>query len=294
MKPPKFNYLRPKTLNEALSFLEEHGDDSKIISGGQSLIPLLSMRLSTPDYLIDLGKLEELSYIQKENNHIKIGAMTRQSEIENSDMVSKHCPILQEAIQHVGYPQIRNQGTIGGSIAHADPSAELPCVISALRGQIVIAGSDGDRIVSPEEFFLTYLLTTLDETELIKEVRFPILSERSGSAYVEVSRRAGDFALVGVAATLELDEAGSISLVQLAVSGANPTPCVLDNVESYLLGKKPSESLFAEASDLVEDLIDPDGDLHGSADYRRQLSKVLTKSTLEKAFNRTKGDNQYE
>ena len=172
MKPAKFEYLRPDTLQEALQLLDEYGEDAKIISGGQSLIPLLNMRLSTPNYLIDISRVENLEYIREENDYIAIGALTKHAQVERSELIKEKCALLSEAVRSVGNRQIRNLGTMGGTIAHADPSAEIPCVLSALRGEIVIANAEEERIVSPDEFFLTYLLTSLEPTEMVKEVPF--------------------------------------------------------------------------------------------------------------------------
>lgn len=286
MKPAKFNYLRPTTVEEALELLSKYGEDAKILSGGQSLIPLLNMRLSTPHYLIDLSQVAELKYIRTDNDTINIGTLTRQIEVERSALVKESCPLLHEAIRFIGHTQIRNRGTVGGSIAHADPSAELPCVLSALRGKIVIASLEEERTVTPEEFFLTYLLTTIEPTEMVKEVQFPVLSPTSGYAFVELSRRQGDFALVEVASVLDLDENGLISLSRLAVGGASPVPCVLEEVEAFLIGHPPSDALFLEASEKVKGLIDPEDDIHGSADYRRHLASVLSLRALNMAAER--------
>ncbi|SDM40550.1 xanthine dehydrogenase family protein subunit M [Bacillus sp. OK048] len=286
MKPAKFEFLRPVTIEEAIEYLEEYGEDAKIISGGQSLIPVLNMRLSTPKYLIDVSRIKELNYIKKEGSVLAIGALTRHYEVEESELVKKYCPLLTEGMKNVGHPQIRSRGTIGGSIAHADPSAELPCMLSVLRGEIVIIGPDGERTVPTDEFFLTYLLTSLEPTELVKEIRFPIINENFGSAFIEMTRRHGDFALVEVAAVVGLDEEGTFSFVQLAVGGAGPTPIILEEIEDFLIGKEPTEQVIEEAVEAIEDYLDPEGDLHSSAEYRVHLASVLTKRALQTAINR--------
>lgn len=289
VKPEKFNYLRPATTVEALELLSKYGYEASLMAGGQSLIPILNMRLAAPEYLIDLGNLTELEYIKKVEDRIVIGALTKQADVEHSSLVENECPLLKEAIEFVGNFQIRNRGTVGGSIAHADPSSELPCVLSALRGRIVIANSDGERIVSTEEFFLSYLLTSLDPSEMVKEVHFPIISPTSGYAFVQKSRRHGDFSLAGVASVLDLDEQGNISLARLAVCGASPVPCVLDEIEAFLIGKKPSEQIFIEAAEKVKQFVEPEDDIHGSAAYRRHLASVLTKRSLNIAAERAVG-----
>jgi CO/xanthine dehydrogenase FAD-binding subunit len=286
MKPAKFEYLRPKTIEEAVQYLADYGDDAKVISGGQSLIPVLNMRLSTPKYLIDVSRIKELSYIKKEGSVLAIGALTKHFEVEESDVVSKFCPLLSEGIKHVGHPQIRSLGTIGGSIAHGDPSAELPCMLSALRGEIVIISAEGERTVPTDEFFLTYLLTSLEPTELVKEIRFPCIDENHGYAFTEITRRHGDFALVEVAAVVGLDEVGNFSFVQLAVGGAGPIPTVLEEIEEELIGKESTEQVIMEALTSLEDYLDPEGDLHSTAEYRVHLASVLTKRTLLAAIKK--------
>ncbi|MBT2605215.1 xanthine dehydrogenase family protein subunit M [Bacillus sp. ISL-53] len=286
MKPAKFEFLRPATIEDAVQYLADYGEDAKIISGGQSLIPVLNMRLSTPKYLIDVSRIKELNYIKKDSSVIKIGALTRHYEVEESELVRKYCPLLTEGMKNVGHPQIRSRGTIGGSIAHADPSAELPCILSALRGEIVIIGPDGERTVPTDEFFLTYLLTSLEPTELVKEIRFPIINENHGTAFIEMTRRHGDFALVEVASVVGIDEQGNFSSVQLAVGGAGPTPIVLEDIEDFLIGKEPTEHVIEEAVSSIKDYLDPEGDLHSSAEYRIHLASVLTKRALQTAIKR--------
>lgn len=286
MKPSKFQYLQPSTMEEALYYLEEYGDDAKIISGGQSLIPVLNMRLSQPDYLIDISRIEGLNYIKKEGSVLAIGALTKHYRVEESDLVSKHCGLLSEGMKYVGHPQIRSMGTIGGSIAHADPSAELPCMLSALRGEIVIASKEEERIVPTEEFFLTYMLTSLEPTEMVKEIRFPCI-ENKGYSFVEMTRRHGDFALVEAAAVVGLDDDGKFSSVQLAVGGAAPTPVVLEEIEESLIGLEPTEHVVVEALSSLSDYLDPEGDLHCSPEYRMHLASVLTKRAILTAVQRT-------
>lgn len=286
MKPSKFQYLRPSTIEEALIYLEKYGDDAKIMSGGQSLIPVLNMRLSQPKYLIDVSRIKELNYIKKDGSTIAVGALTRHYKIEESSLVSQYCSLLAEGIKFVGHPQIRSLGTVGGSIAHADPSAELPCILSALRGEIVIVSLEGERTVSTDEFFLTYMLTSLEPNELVKEIRFPCINEKSGCAFMEVSRRSGDFALVEVAAVVELTDNNKFSNVMLSVGGAAPVPVVLEDIEEYLIGKDASEIVIDEALSTLEDYLDPEGDLHSTAEYRVQLATVLAKRAILKAINR--------
>ncbi|MEH7114168.1 xanthine dehydrogenase family protein subunit M [Neobacillus niacini] len=289
MKPAVFSYLRPTNLQQALNYLEEYGEDSKILSGGQSLIPTMNMRLSAPAYLIDISRIKELNYIRQDGDFLAVGALTKHKDIEHSDLVKEVCPLLAEAIKWVGHAQIRNRGTVGGSIAHGDPSAELPCVLTALRGEIVIANVDGsEEVLVPEEFFLTYMLTSLQPDQMVKEVRFPIISKQCRSAFVEVARRHGDFGLAMVAAVVDLNEDGSLSNVKIAVGGVNPTPTVLEEVEHYLVGKKLTDNVLEHVSTLTEESVDPETDLHGTAEYRRELAAKLTVRAIKIAVERAK------
>ena len=297
MKPAPFEYLRPKCLDEAIQYLSEYGEVAKILSGGQSLIPLFNMRLATPEYVIDLNFVEELNYIHVDEDKTKlhIGALTRHFEVEGSLLVQEKCSLLAEAIRYVGHAQIRHRGTIGGSIAHADPSAELPCVLSALRGDIVITGTEGERVVKPEDFFLTHMITVLEPTEMVKEVRFPVLSANSGSAFLEFARRHGDFALVEVAAVIEMGSNDQITAARLAIGGTDPVPVVLEEVESFILGEQPTEELFTEASQKVGECIEPEDDaIHGSAAYKSRLAASLTERALTIAAQKAKGGQRSE
>ncbi|WP_158553366.1 FAD binding domain-containing protein [Peribacillus saganii] len=288
MKPPKFSYLRPNDLAEALDLLAEYGEDAKIMSGGQSLIPLLNMRLSTPRYIIDIGRVKELHGIKEEEDAIVIGGMTRHVDVEKSELIKEKCPLLTEGIRWVGHTQIRSRGTIGGSIAHADPSAELPCILTALRGEIVVASKEDEFTLTPEEFFLSYLLTSLEPDQLIKGIRFPKLNKNSGYAFEEVARRHGDFALVEVAAVINLDKDGKVAEAQIALGGANAVPFVPLETEEFLIGKEPNETILKEAATLQLEDLDPEGDIHGSKEYRRYLTGVLLQRALHTAVKRAR------
>lgn len=289
MKPAKFHYLRPETLEEALQYLADYGEEAKILAGGQSLIPIMNMRLSTPKYLIDVGRLDELNYIREANGQISVGATTRHIDVQTSSLIHDKNRLLHEAMNYVGNRQIRYRGTMGGSIAHGDPSAELPLIVSVLRGEIVVADTNGETAYKPEEFFITYLLTSLEPTQMIKEVRFPTLSPDSGVAFMEVSRRHGDFALVGVAVVIQLDDGGSVQQAYLGVGGAHPVPCVLEEIEEFLIGKQLTDSLINEASSQVADYLEPEDDLHGTAEYRKELAVELMRRTLQKAAKQAGG-----
>src|SRR5215470_15811927 len=211
MKPPRFEYLAPTSVDEALAMLAEHGEEAKILAGGQSLVPLLNFRLVRPGYLIDLNG------VRAENGHVAIGAMTRQRAVETSSLVSERCPLLADAMPQIGHVQIRNRGTVGGSLAHADPAGELPAVVAALDGELVLRSARGERRLAPEQFFVGYLTTAAAPDELLVETRVPVAPPRTGTAFIELSRRHGDFALVGVAASVTVDEGGVCTKCAIAL-----------------------------------------------------------------------------
>ncbi len=268
MKPPPFDYLAPASLDEALAILERHGDQAKVLAGGQSLVPLLNFRLARPTYLVDLNEVGGLDGIRVDDGALVIGAMTRQRAVETSALVHAHCPLLAEAMPQIGHVQIRNRGTFGGSVAHADPASELPAVVAALEGDLVVQGAKGRRVLKPDAFFLSYFTTALDPMELLLSVRLPALPPRTGTAFLEVSRRHGDFALVGVAATLTVDEAGVCTRSAVALAGVGPAPVVAREAAGALVGAKPTTDALAEAARRVSATVRPESDLHASSDYR--------------------------
>ncbi|HEY7060294.1 MAG TPA: xanthine dehydrogenase family protein subunit M [Chloroflexota bacterium] len=290
MKPTAFEYDDPRTADEALALLAQYGDDAKALAGGQSLVPLMNFRLARPGRLVDLNLIAALSHLRVEAGALRIGAMTRQREIERSPLVAAGWPLLAEATALIGHAQIRNRGTVGGSLAHADPAAELPAVMAALDAEFVVRGAGGERTVPATEFFLGYLTTALAPDELLVEIRVPALPPRTGGAFVEVSRRHGDFALVGVAALVTLDADGVISAARLAFTGAAPTPLRAARAEARLVGERPAEPLFREAGLLASADLEPEDDLHASAAYRREVGGVLARRALVQAAARAGRD----
>ena len=283
MKPAPFAYIAPQGLAEALTLVRDYGADGKILAGGQSLVPLLAMRLARPAVLIDLNRVRRLDYIRT-GSEVRIGAMTRQRTAELSPVVRRRLPLLAEALSFVGHPQIRNRGTIGGTLAHADPSAELPAVFSALDGRVVLVSTRGTRTLRPDEFFLSYLTTALQPDELLVEVRLPA-HDRAGTAFVEVARRQGDFALVGVAAVVELQD-GRIARARLAFTGVGATPVRIGELEQSVVGRPPDEATLTEAGAIASARLDPETDIHASAEYRREVAGVLTERALALAVGR--------
>jgi carbon-monoxide dehydrogenase medium subunit len=290
MKPPRFEYEVPGSVAEALVLLERHGDQAKVLAGGQSLSPMLNFRLVRPQVLVDLNEIAELAGIREVDGMLAIGAMTRQRAVETSEVVRRRCPLLAAAMPQIGHVQIRNRGTIGGSLAHADPAAELPAVVAALGGRLVVRGPAGERVLTTEQFFVSYLTTALETGELLVEVRLPIAAPRTGSAFVEVSRRHGDFALVGVAATVTLDETGVCVGCALALTGVGPTPIVARAAASRIIGARPTPVMLEEAGRWAAADLRPDSDLHASTEYRQEVAGVLTRRALGHAVERAQGD----
>ena len=295
MKPAPFEYFAPQTVPEALELLNQRAADAKVLSGGQSLMPMLNFRLVKPGALVDINGIDELAYIRREDSVLApvlaIGAATRQSrvmasEVMASEEVSRACGLLSEALAFVGHPAIRNRGTIGGSIAHADPSGEQPLVAATLEAELVLQSVRGMRVLQADEFFLDHLTTALEPDELLTEVRFPVLVGRTGWSFQEVSRRRGDFAVVDAAAAVTLDERGICQQARVVVGGVSGAPMRLWRLEEALAGTELAPPLIAEAAELVKGEIDPQSDIHASAEYRRDVAAVLVRRALETARER--------
>jgi len=283
VKPPKFDYHAPASLDEAVGLLQRYGGDAKILAGGQSLMPLLNFRLSRPAALVDLNRIARLAYIREENGQVRLGAMTRQRTIEFSPMVARRLPLLSEATKWVGHLPIRTRGTIGGSIAHADPSAEYPAVLTALEGEVVARGPKGERVVKAKDLFLTYLTTSLESDEVLAEIRLPVMPMGAGFALEEFARRHGDFAIVAIAA-LVVRDAARCKQARLATAGAGPVPVRLRAAEEILERDGVTEAAIDAAARRAAELVSPDSDIHASADYRRHLTMVLTRRALKRAL----------
>lgn len=285
MKPPPFKYKRATTVDEALSALAEGGDEAKLLAGGQSLIALMNLRLVRPSVLIDINRVSALDYIERSNGTLKIGAMTRQTTVEHSAAVRDACPLLAAALPHVAHKPIRNRGTIGGSLAHNDPTAELPAVALACDAEMVVRGAAGERTVAAADFFTGYLETALGDDEILTAVHFPASAAGSGCSFMEISPRKGDYALVGVAALMQLS-GGSCQDVRIVCLGAGDSARRMSAAESTLNGQAPSEEAFRAAADAAANAADPGSDYHASADYRRDLIRSLTQRALSEAHGR--------
>jgi aerobic carbon-monoxide dehydrogenase medium subunit len=288
MKLPHVDYEAPKAVSDAVELLAEHLDQASVLAGGQSLIPLLALRLARPAVLIDINGVDELSGVRAADGWVAIGAMTREYVAEESETVADTVPLLAAALPLIGHEAIRSRGTIGGSLAHADPAAELPAVARALDAEFVVCGQSGERVVPAAEWFEGYLTTSRRPDELLVEVRFPTAGRGTGISFQEVARRHGDFAIVGLAASLTLSE-GAISDARLAFAGISDVPVRAVHAEDLLVGETPSTELFAEAARRATDDIDPPADLHGSSDYRKKVAAALVRRALRAA-----ADNAYE
>jgi aerobic carbon-monoxide dehydrogenase medium subunit len=282
MKLPHFDYEAPTTVSEAVDLLAEHLDEASVLAGGQSLIPLLAMRLAHPAVLIDINGIAELCGVSAADGWVAIGAMTREYVAEDSATVADTVPLVAAALPLIGHEAIRSRGTIGGSLAHADPAAELPAVARALDAEFVVRGQSGERVVPAAEWFEGFLTTSRRPDELLVAVRFPVAQPGTGISFQEVARRHGDFAIVGLAASLTLSD-GAISDARLAFSGVSDVPVRSVGAEDLLIGEGPSPELFDEAARRATDDIDPPADLHGSSDYRRKVAAALVRRGLRAA-----------
>jgi carbon-monoxide dehydrogenase medium subunit len=285
MKPPKFDYHAPATVDEALALLGRYGGDAKILAGGQSLVPLLNFRLSRPAALIDLNRIPALAYVRAQDGEVRLGAMTRQRTIEFSPVIAERVPLLAEATRWVGHLPIRSRGTIGGSLAHADPSAEYPTVLTALGGSVVVRGATAERVVGAVDLFQSYLTTSLGADEILVEVRLPAVPRGAGYAFEELARRHGDFALVGIAAVIVRD-GRRCTMARLATAGAGPVPVRLRAAEEILERDGLGDAAIEAAARRATELVSPDADIHASADYRRHLTGVLTERAIKRALTR--------
>jgi aerobic carbon-monoxide dehydrogenase medium subunit len=282
MKLPQVDYEAPQTVSEAVELLAEHQDEASVLAGGQSLIPLLALRLAHPAVLIDINGIDELSGVSATDGWVAIGAMTREYVAEGSETVAAAVPLLAAALPLIGHEAIRSRGTIGGSLAHADPAAELPAVARALDAEFVVRGPSGERLVPAAEWFEGYLATSRRADELLVEVRFPAARPGTGISFQEVARRHGDFAIVGLAASLTLS-GGAISDARLALAGLSDVPVRAAGAEELLVGAAPSDELFDEAARRATDGVDPPDDLHGSSEYRKKVAAALVRRGLRAA-----------
>lgn len=289
MKPAPFEYHRPDSVDEALALLAEHGYDAKLLAGGQSLVPAMNFRLAAPGVLIDLNRIPGLDGLSANDGGVRMGAMVRQRTAERSPLVASGAALLAETLPYVAHAQIRNRGTIGGTIAHADPAAEIPAVMLALDARFHLRGPGGMRIVSAGDFFTGLFGTALEAEEMLVEVEIPPAAPRTGWAFDEVSRRHGDYALAGIAATVQVDGAGRCTAARIALLSVADGPVLAAEAAAALVGNEPSDAAIrAAAQAAAQHDIDPPGDIHASPEYRRQLVDVLVRRVLPRAFARAR------
>jgi carbon-monoxide dehydrogenase medium subunit len=286
MKTPPFEYHLPDSLDEALALLAEHGDEAKILAGGQSLVPLLAMRLARPAHLVDINAIDSFGDIDDRGDHLAFGATVRERAAERSAVVRAKLPLLAEALPLVGHVAIRNRGTIGGSIAHADASAELPAVAVATEAEILVRSVRGDRVLAAEDFFVGHFSTAMADDECLIETRFPVSPAGAGWSFEEISRRHGDFALVGVAAMVILDDDGAVSQCRITLMGTGDRSLRARQAEAALIWVRPTTEAFAGAARQATADLEPASDVHGSASFRRHLAAVSVRRALVSAANR--------
>lgn len=290
MKPAPFKYFAPTEVSEVLALVKEYGYDAKVLAGGQSLVPMMNFRLVQPAVLVDINNIPDLRSIQTHEKGIRLGAMVRHSQAERDSIIKERVPLLHETMPKIATAQIRNRGTIGGSLAHADPSAELVAVTTALEARFKIQNQEGERWVPVDDFFVGLLMTVLEPDELLVEIEFPGLPSRSGWSLKEVARRPHDFALIGVVAVMTLDKKDLCQEAKLVYLSAGDGPVSAIEAADLLKGQEITEDLIAAAAEkAATDEIDPGSDIHASADFRRHLANVLTRRALAEAYQRAKG-----
>ena len=288
MIPSSFEYLCPETIPEAIALLQQYGDAAKILSGGQSLIPMMKVRLARPEYLIDINRIAGLQYIKEEDGFLKIGGLTREVDLEASDLIRSRYPIILDTATLIADPQVRTMATIGGNLAHGDPANDHPATMLALGAEVVAVGPRGERIIAVTDFFLSVLTTALEQDEILTEIRIPAAVPGSGGAYFKLERKVGDFATVGVAAQITLDGAGVCRRAGIGLTNVGPTPIKAHRAEECLLGKPIDEEQIRKAAQLASEQAQPSSDLRGPAEYKSSMVKELTKRALARARERAR------
>jgi carbon-monoxide dehydrogenase medium subunit len=289
MIPASFEYFRPTTIADAISLLQKHGDDAKILSGGQSLIPMMKLRLASPPVIIDINRIDGLNYIHESDGFLRIGALTHEADLDASDLVRGRYPILADTARVIADPLVRNSATIGGNIAHADPANDHPATLIAVRAQIEATGPDGKRTIPVDQFFTGLFQTALAPNEIVTEIRIPTPAPKSGGAYIKVERKVGDFAIAAVAAQVTLDQSGTITQAGIGLTNVGPTVIQAKGTEEFLRGKKPGDDIFRKAGELAASESQPSSDLRGPAEYKRGLIQTLTVRALQLGCERAGG-----
>ena len=286
MIPKSFEYFRPQSVSEAIALLQEHGDGAKILSGGQSLIPMMKIRLARPEFIIDINRLADLHYIKEEGGFLKIGGLTREADLETSSLIRSNYPIILDTAASIADPQVRNLATVGGNLAHGDPANDHPATMLALEAEIVATGQHGERAIPIKDFFLSVFTTALEHSEILTEIRIPTPPSGSGGAYFKLERKVGDFATVGVAAQVTVDGAGVCRRVGIGLTNVGATPLKATRAEGFLLGKTMDKQQIDQAAQLAAEEAQPSSDLRGPAEYKVSMVRELTKRALVRACER--------
>jgi carbon-monoxide dehydrogenase medium subunit len=284
--PASFEYFRPKAISEAITLLQQHSDDAKILSGGQSLIPMMKLRLARPAYIIDINEIPGLRYIKEEDGYLKIGGLTHEADLEASDLIRLKYPIILDTASLIADPLVRNMATVGGNLAHGDPANDHPATMLALDAQVIATGSRGQRVIPVREFFLSLFTTALEHDEILTEIRIPIPPPRSGGAYFKLERKVGDFATVGVAAQVTMDGNRACERAGIGLTNVGPTPIKATKAEDFLRGKTLDELHIKQAAQLAVEDARPSPDLRGPAEYKAAMVKELTRRALSRARER--------
>jgi carbon-monoxide dehydrogenase medium subunit len=288
MIPASFDYHSPQTLDEALAFLQSHPDDAKVLSGGQSLLPLLKLRLGSAGHLVDIGRIPGLEYIKEEGGMLKIGGRTREATLEHSELIQSRYPLLAQTAAVIADPLVRNLATVGGNLAHGDPANDHPATMLALRAEVVATGPNGTRTIPIDQFFLGLFATALAPDEILTEIRIPVPPApplRTGGSYVKLERKVGDFATAASAVQLTLGAGGEIASAGIALTNAGPTPLRAADAEQFLIGKQPSADVIAEAARRASAIATPSADRRGAIEYKRQMARVLTGRAIKAAID---------
>lgn len=289
MKPAKFTFHEPANLQSAFDLLAEHGDEAKIIAGGQSLIPAMNLRLAQPEHLIDINAIDELNGISEDTEYVTFGALTRHSDVEKSALLKERCPILPAAARCIGHLAIRTRGTVGGSLVNADPAAEWSLIAILLDAEMTVRSANGVRILTARDFIQSVYTSDVEDNEILTAIRFPVLKNGEGWSIKQISRRAGDFAIVAVAATLRLNAIGTIEDIRICVGGMDVTPLRLSELENIAIGKVPDQAWATSIAIASAQVGEPESDMHASATYRREICEELMKQALEEALQCARG-----
>ena len=284
--PQSFEYFRPQSVSEAIALLQEHGDDAKILSGGQSLIPMMKIRLARPEFIIDINRLPDLHYIKEEEGFLKMGGLTREADLETSSLIRSKYQIILDTAASIADPQVRNMATVGGNLAHGDPANDHPATMLALEAEIVAVGQHGERVIPIKDFFLSVFTTALEHGEILTEIRIPIPPSGSGGAYLKLERKVGDFATVGVAAQVTVDGAGVCRRAGIGLTNVGATPIKATRAEGFLVGKTMDKQQINQAGQLAAEEAQPSSDLRGPAEYKVSMVRELTKRALVRACER--------